>query len=87
VSHRNGIPKHTEPAYSAVVRRDLGDAIRVQFAVSEPAPQSLTKLLEQLEARVKLDFERERLHAAVQQAVDVLTRPDPDRLTLAISLG
>jgi hypothetical protein len=60
------------PAYSRILRRDLGDAIREELAASEPVPRSLVKLLEQLEGRVKADIERERLYGAVQEAVDEL---------------
>jgi hypothetical protein len=66
-------------AYSRILRRYLGDAIREELLVSEPAPESLVRLLERLECRVRADVERERLYAAVQQAVDKLIRLTPHK--------
>jgi hypothetical protein len=39
----------------------IGDALREELATTEPAPQSLTKLLAQLEGRIRSDIELERL--------------------------
>jgi hypothetical protein len=60
------------PAYSHILRADLGNALRDELAVSEAAPPGLMNLLKQLETRVRTDFERKRLFAAVERAVDEL---------------
>jgi hypothetical protein len=64
------------PAYSHILRADIGSALRDELVVSEAAPPGLMNLLKQLEARVRTDFERERVFSAVERAVDELKRLD-----------
>jgi hypothetical protein len=64
------------PAYSRILRGDVGSALRKELASTEPAPPRLMNLLAQLEARVQAHVERERLFAAVERAVDALKRLD-----------
>jgi hypothetical protein len=52
----------------------VGDALREELVASEPAPQSLMKLLTQLDDRIQADIERERWYAAVDHAVAELVR-------------
>jgi hypothetical protein len=62
------------PAYSRILRGDLGNAIRKELASTEPAPPGLMELLAQLEVRVQAHVESERLYAAVERAVGELKR-------------
>jgi ElaB/YqjD/DUF883 family membrane-anchored ribosome-binding protein len=64
------------------IRRDIGVALRIEQEAAEPASQSLTTLLKDLETRV-LDAERERLFAEVDvrvaELIHVAGRSPQDR--------
>jgi hypothetical protein len=63
------------------IRRDIGSALRADYDVEEPAPQSLVALLKDLETRVRdadlarvRDIECERLLAKIDECVAELLR-------------
>jgi hypothetical protein len=54
------------------IRRDIGARLRIEHAVTEPAPESLIALLKELATRVR-DAKREMLFAEVDaQVAEVL---------------
>jgi hypothetical protein len=54
----------------------VGDVLHEELVATEPAPQSLMKLLTRLDGRIQGDIERERWYAAVDRAVAELVGMD-----------
>jgi hypothetical protein len=55
------------------IRRDIGARLRIEHAVTEPAPENLIALLKELATRVR-DAKREKLFAEVDAQVAELLR-------------
>jgi hypothetical protein len=55
------------------IRRDIGARLRIEHAVTEPAPENLIALLKELATRVR-DAKRERLFAEVDAQLAELLR-------------
>jgi hypothetical protein len=55
------------------IRRDIGARLRIEHAVTEPAPESLIALLKELVTRVR-DAKREKLFTEVDACVAELLR-------------
>jgi hypothetical protein len=55
------------------IRTDIGARLRIEHAVTEPAPESLIALLKELVTRVR-DAKREKLFAEVDARVAELLR-------------
>jgi hypothetical protein len=62
-----------DPAYLRPIRTKLGEALREQYDLMEPAPPSLVELLSKLEnsAHVR-DITRARLYARVDECIAAL---------------
>jgi hypothetical protein len=63
----------SDPAYSSAIRTKLGDALREQYDLMEPAPPSLVELLAQLNASVRhREATAAKLYAEIDECVAAL---------------
>jgi hypothetical protein len=65
-----------EPDLARGLLLGVGNCLREDLVATEPAPQSLIKLLAQLEARTHTEIELDRCYAAVDRAVAELVSMD-----------
>jgi hypothetical protein len=65
-----------EPDLTRGLLLGIGNCLREDLAATVPAPQSLMKLLAQLEARTQTEIDPERCYAAVDRAVAELVSMD-----------
>jgi hypothetical protein len=68
-----------DPGYSRATRVKVGAALRDELAATEPAPQTIIRLLAQLDVRMRADTESERLYVAFDRAVEQVVRLNQDR--------